>query len=154
MRKTPPELRFWDKVNKAGPVARVELGPCWLWTASHDTCGYGLFYPTHNTSTHAHRFAYILTNGLVDPTLDVLHKCDVRDCVNPAHLFAGTVTDNMLDMHRKRRHSVRKLSDEQVREVRLRVANGESECRIARSLGVHSTAVHHIVSGKNHKYVT
>lgn len=33
----------------------------------------------------------------------VLHKCDVRACVNPEHLFIGTQKDNVDDMMRKNR---------------------------------------------------
>jgi hypothetical protein len=37
--------RFWTKVDKAGPVVRHELGPCWLWTAGvfKRRGGYGAF---------------------------------------------------------------------------------------------------------------
>ena len=33
----PLEIRFWNKVNKAGP--------CWIWTATVDGNGYGRFRP-------------------------------------------------------------------------------------------------------------
>jgi DNA invertase Pin-like site-specific DNA recombinase len=35
--------------------------------------------------------------------MSVLHKCDVRNCVNPDHLFIGTQLDNMRDCKAKGR---------------------------------------------------
>ncbi len=54
--------------------------------------------------TRAHRLAWIYTHGPIADGLHVLHKCDVRLCVRPGHLFLGTEADNMADRDAKGRN--------------------------------------------------
>ncbi len=92
-----PEQRFWEKVNKRGPIPEhvPELGRCWVWTASvNQTTRYGQFFPKHGQPVDAHRFSYELANGPIPEKRDVHHKCHVRHCVNPAHLEAVTRAEN------------------------------------------------------------
>jgi hypothetical protein len=51
----------------------------------------------------AHRIAWVMAFGVIENGLYVLHSCDNRPCVNPAHLFLGTQKDNINDMIRKGR---------------------------------------------------
>lgn len=94
---------FWAKVNKDGPIPahKPELGKCWLWTASKNPRGYGHFWASKIQS--AHRVSYIEEFGKIPDGISVLHKCDVRNCVNPQHLFIGTQLDNVQDMISKGR---------------------------------------------------
>lgn len=99
--------RFWSKVNKDGPLPDQSIYPgldrCWLWTAG-TVNGYGEFaYSRRND--RAHRFAWKITNGEIPGGLCVLHKCDVRLCVNPNHLFLGTREDNITDKVSKNRQA-------------------------------------------------
>jgi hypothetical protein len=76
---------------------------CWIWTGSISPTGYGRI--TNNGNQHqAHRISYKIFNGEFDQSLFVCHKCDVRNCVNPNHLFLGTNQDNMIDMVKKGRN--------------------------------------------------
>jgi hypothetical protein len=83
---------------------------CWLWIVSTRLRGlpYGEIRVGKRMAS-AHRVSWELHNGSIPNEMWVLHKCDVPQCVNPAHLFLGTRTDNARDMVKKgRSHSQKK----------------------------------------------
>ena len=68
---------------------------CWEWTAATSK-GYG-HLSVKGRRMRAHRFAWMLSHGLMLTGLRVLHKCDNRPCVRPSHLYLGTDADNARD---------------------------------------------------------
>lgn len=81
----------------------VDENGCWLWQGATAPNGYGS--TTHkDKQISAHRLSYIAFKGEIPDGMYVCHKCDVRNCVNPDHLFLGTHSDNMQDMVNKGRH--------------------------------------------------
>ena len=78
-------------------------GDCWLWTGYKSPKGYGSF-GLNGRSRPAHRVTWILYRGEIPKGLLVLHKCDVRHCVNPCHLYLGTAHDNNQDTIRSGHH--------------------------------------------------
>lgn len=148
-RPTPLTTRFWDKVQRGG--AEV----CWPWVARRDRGGYGQFW-YNRRQTIAHRVAWTIAKGPIPDGLCVLHHCDNRPCVNPAHLFLGTNADNAHDAMLKGRLADRrgeangqsKLTEDDVLGVRAARAAGETEVSIARRYHVSQTTISHIVRGK------
>lgn len=118
---------------------------CWLWLGSVRPDGYGQVQ-RHAKYLYAHRLAWTIFHGMIPAGMAVLHRCDVRCCVNPNHLFLGTLADNNADMKKKGRSKgtrgelsgMSKLTADQVRAIR---ADPRPQVAIARDYGVTNTAV-------------
>jgi HNH endonuclease len=155
--KKPASQRFWGHV---APISRAD--GCWIWNGDPDK--YGSFF-VNQRSMKAHRFSWEMVNGTVPENMDLLHRCDVPGCVNPAHLFLGTHADNMADMvakgrrrgspadslRRGERHVRAKLSETQV--MALRRGFTGSIRAIARNLGVSHRTIRNVLDGKTWTHV-
>lgn len=75
---------------------------CWLWGGALAKAGYGLLHVDGKTRS-AHRVSWELHRGAIPDGALVCHRCDVRWCVNPSHLFLGNDMDNNHDMRKKGR---------------------------------------------------
>jgi len=155
--------RFWEKVNKNGPVPahRPELGPCWVWTGATNEHGYGLIRPEGKRSgpaLKAHRVAARMA-GMDIAHRAVRHACDNPPCVNDAHLLTGTQADNVHDMHERGRGNVgtvngqAKLTDDQVLEIRVRLAHGIPGKDLAAEYGVGRATISVIKNAKNWRHL-
>jgi hypothetical protein len=94
------EQRFWSKVDKTSSPHG-----CWLWTAYRSKFGYGKF-GLNGKAVSAHCLSYKWANGAIPAGMFVCHNCPGGDnpaCVNPAHLWLGTQSDNNKDAERKRK---------------------------------------------------
>jgi hypothetical protein len=89
--------RFWNKVQIG------ESTECWPFLGYKTPLGYGKI-GVDGRAHFASRIAWQLTYGPLDEGVCVLHHCDFPPCVNPVHLYAGTMSQNMRDMWDRRRH--------------------------------------------------
>jgi hypothetical protein len=149
----PFEQRFWSKVNKTDG--------CWLWTGADNGFGYGVIgeaFGKRKRIVYAHRYSYELHHGPIAPGLYVCHRCDVKRCVNPAHLFQGTAADNIHDMISKgRRRSYDRHGERNpralmtvatVRQFRALRAEGWTLARLAQQFGIGTTQASRIARGE------
>lgn len=104
----PSNERFWAK------VAIIPFHTCWEWTGAKGARGYGNMSFNKKFYT-AHRFSWEIHNGKI-PNTDayhgnvVMHLCDNKLCVNPAHLSLGSQSDNIKDCYAKGRSSFNKIN--------------------------------------------
>lgn len=127
---------------------------CWLWTGLIRSDGYGATR-FEGKEQGAHRVAWKLFRGKIGSGLAVCHRCDVRACVNPAHLFLGTAAENARDMSAKGRnrrgeeHGSAKLTRAQVRRIKVMLAEDRLYMsEIAREFGVSETTIRAIKTRK------
>jgi hypothetical protein len=141
-RNTPED--FWKLVDKRGP------DDCWLWLGKRHrsaSADYGIMNGLMFGERRAHRISYILTTG-DDPGRDyVCHHCDNPLCVNPAHLFRGTPSQNTEDANRKGRAGRQKLNEQSAREVKRLLAEGVSTREIAERFGITQQTARNIRNG-------
>lgn len=160
------EDRFWSRVDREnGPVHPTLGTPCWPWTRTLCEWGYGRVrvpVALGGRLVRAHRVAWELQYGEIPPGMHVLHKCDNPACQRGDHLFLGTNDDNVRDKVAKgrqargaalkpelrargERNGSARLTENDVREIRARVAAGERQSDMAQRFGVTSASVWQIV---------
>lgn len=145
----PLETRFYLLFDKTPG--------CWIWLGNKDGCGYG-FLKSNGRNIKAHRLAYELYNFKRIPEgYVVCHACDNPSCVNPSHLFVGTMKDNCDDRDAKGRggnhrgvlNGRAKLTPEQVRQIRHIWSTEKITKRaLGRRFGVSDLIVYKILNGQ------
>jgi hypothetical protein len=142
---------FWSCVEIRSP------DECWPWTKGTNTAGYGYVEfrlgGNKRRRAGAHRVAYILSTGLPLGNLDALHSCDNPPCCNPRDLRSGTQKDNSQDMSiRGRGWGPKKLTPEEVAEVKQRYGQGETSVDLAQYFAVNDRQIRRLVSGTSQKH--
>lgn len=96
--------RRWVRRSLADWVEKAVWWPsgCLLWVGPVDAYG----YPRVNIGGKHTRVTRLICG--IDDDRCALHTCDVPECINPDHLYAGTAKDNTADMVRRGRAHMKK----------------------------------------------
>jgi hypothetical protein len=137
-----------------------DSGECWLWIGSKikSKWAYGQL-KVNGKNQSAHRVSYQLYKGQIPEGLVVRHTCNNPCCVNPEHLELGTQQENMDDMVNANRQALgsrngrSKIKEEDVPDIRRRLALGETYYSIGKLYGVTHTPIKQIKEGKSFSYV-
>jgi hypothetical protein len=156
--------RFYEKVMPE------PMSGCWLWLGSLGG-GYGIIR-VNGKIIKAHRFSYEEHKAPIPTGLFVCHHCDNPPCVNPAHLFVGTQSDNLLDAGRKMRtgmqrypekshfkthkinysrgesHGLSKLTQRNADDIRMLHRAGTKRIELSRLFGVAPTTISDVIKGR------
>ncbi len=109
----------------------------------------------------AHRVSYEFFNAPIGEGMLVLHRCDNRSCVNPAHLFEGSHSDNMQDASKKGRLNIRtgkscnlsKLTEPDIVKIRKMARDGVSHAQIGHQMNASTRNIDYIVSERTWRHV-
>lgn len=137
----------------------VDANGCWLWQGAISDNGYGTIY-TGSRYRRVHRVSYETFVGLIPPGKNICHRCDVRHCINPDHLFAGTQVENLADAKRKGRHThgdshpMVRLSEADIKQIRAIYSAGKrNQYELASDFGVRQQTISKIVTGARWSHV-
>jgi len=153
-------------------VVKEPNSGCWVWMGSMNKGGYGTA-----KGTLAHRVVYGWFKGVFEKSLDLMHLCHNRICVNPDHLQPGTRYENVMmsvnadrwnsQLRSKTQSAIRrseskngfligrnpKFTETQVKGIRRLVQFGIDKYKLGESLGVTGQAINAIVKRKSYAYV-
>jgi hypothetical protein len=136
-----------DFFDNAIPIP--EAG-CLIWIRATYDNGYGcVWYKGKNR--RAHRIAWELTYGHIPHGKFVLHHCDTPACINPRHLFLGTLGDNAIDAYKKKRriaHLRAKITFEDAINIRK---DNRNVSLIAKEYGLQPCTVRNIRANRRWK---
>jgi hypothetical protein len=136
---------------------------CWEWVGYKTNQGYGRVM-AQRRSYLVHRLAMHLWKDFdLNSALLICHHCDNPPCINPEHLFVGTVYDNVQDMKRKGRSPkkqigeaspIAKLTEANVKRIFKLLAEGKlNQRQIARKFKISPGYLSQIKSGFYWKHI-
>lgn len=169
--------KHYRRISRLGVKARLENKPprndkafirdritinaagCWIWQRYIHPSGYGYTTIPGRGMISAPRLAYETFNGPIPKGQCALHRCDVRACCNPDHLFLGDRTANNADRNAKDRQAIAglihttKLLPHQVRTIRALFGAGHTKASLGRRFAVGAKNIEAIVKRQTWKHL-
>jgi len=161
---------FWDTATESEKLERLVINynrfvikrkGCWGWSGSKLKKYKSVQY--NGKSIDAHRASWIIYKGPIPDGMFICHKCDNPACTNPDHLFLGTPTDNVHDMHKKGRANIlkgelapsSKLTNNEVKEIKKLLRNKTCSDfeEVAKKYRVHTRTISDIYYNKTWKSI-
>lgn len=157
------KAKYSDDRSRISENIKKDQNGCWLWSLSKTWDGYGQVGVYGGKKEKAHRLAYREFVGQIPSGQSVLHRCDVRMCCNPEHLFLGDQAENMRDMTAKGRrvavgmkgeaHHKASVSDNDAKRIRSIPFSYGCVKNIAQTFGLSERQVKSIRSKRNWRHV-
>lgn len=159
-RRTLPQLSERQIRNFHNRYIKGTASECWPWVGGTNPDGYGIVHAAKPSLDCylAHRLAFYFHHGRW-PIPCALHKCDFTSCVNWNHLYEGTRKKNNEDRDSRGRTAIGArcgttvLTPNDVRAIRVLLANGEYPVGIGRKFNVTSGAIKGIQNGTTWKWL-
>lgn len=150
MKEHRPPVRFWRLVGIRG------YDDCWPWKGRRRGGADNRYGAIGNFQSH--RIALAVKLGRpIQPDKLACHTCDNPICCNPNHLYEGTRSDNARDAYDRGRmvdfdrsgeaNGNSKLSVSDVKDIKKRIAKGESNVAISKDYPVSHAMISKIRRG-------
>jgi len=162
--------KYRDKIEKKLISMSFRENECLIWKGQvrknfpHGICSITICKNVWK-KLQAHRVAYMVWKGHIPENTFVLHKCDNPRCIEPSHLHLGSQKDNMREMRERNRakdetrgrkgerHPKCKLSNEQIKEIRILRKQGVYGTQLSKIYGVSNPMIYYICNMKNWKHI-
>jgi hypothetical protein len=140
--------RFFENVYKTNN--------CWFWIGYLKN-GYG-FIEIDGVGIYSHVLSFMIFKGKIPKGKEICHTCDIRQCINPEHLFAGTKLENIQDAWSKGlgsqppitsgfSHHLATLTNIKVKEIRTLIQSGVPQRVVALKFGCSNSTAWRIGKG-------
>lgn len=119
------QAEFWMKVK------RVQENGCWEWQGKLRD-GYGVAVLKDGKTAAAHRVAHTLLKGEIPEGLQIDHLCRNTKCVNPNHLEAVTLQENVIRGYAARPQASHCKRGHLLEGDSVYLYQGKRRCRVCR----------------------
>ena len=141
-----PDLAECDRI-KAWLIPNIEIDPergCWIWIGQRYVTGYGQFFAC-GKYRRAHCVTWLLFEGPIPIGALLCHRCDVRACANPRHLYIGDNASNTRDYMDR---GEGRISTATAVEIRARFLAGANRTHLADRYGLTRPGLYKLVKRK------